>query len=70
MTCLATSSSKSTERRRFSGFAGTGPTVEIPDAAAGVVASLRSVSAREKHCEGLGMTLVFGNELDEAKVAA
>ena len=48
--CLATSSSKRTERRRFSGFAGTGPAVEIPDAAAAVVASLRRVSAREMHC--------------------
>ena len=49
LTYLATLFLKHTEHRRFSGFAGTGPAVKIPDAAAAVVASLRSVPAREMH---------------------
>ena len=32
LACSATSSPKRTEDRRFSGFDGTGPVVEIPDA--------------------------------------
>ena len=41
LACSATSSSKRTEHRRFSSFDRTGPVVEIPDAGAAVVASLR-----------------------------
>ena len=46
LTCFPTLSSRSTEGRRFSGFAGTGRAVEFPDPAAAVVSLLRRVYAQ------------------------
>ena len=63
-TCSATLSSERTERRRFSGFDETGSVVEIPDAAAAVVAAnvVAGVEARTKAEAETGREVIVGAE--------